>query len=147
MATSKGINANIKGQNRLYNYMGKTLVELVNDKDLVDALNRTIPTTQSFAEIYVDRRFDGIASAMITADGVTSTNKSYLKQLSEARVGNASRPFPDPYSALQAVKASIVAGDIQGAMIIVKPLQRWTVGSDEKTKNGDELGNPAAATE
>lgn len=98
--------------------------------------------TSSLLEYYVDRRFTGGCEVTILADKtISSSNASYLTQLSASRIGDPNHPWPDPWSANLIASSSIASGQSTSARIIVKTGNTYTYGSSVLTQNGDLTGS------
>jgi hypothetical protein len=109
----------------------------VHKADIVsDAANKT-------GHYYVSRSYTGIGNAAVVAVNQfpTSPNASYNAQLQMAQRGNPHTPYPDPYAARAAAMQDLANGMVQQAFIIVNAGDRWTVGSDDPSFNGDSQGN------
>lgn len=106
--------------------------------------------TNPFGNIaYVSKQYTGVAAVKVTGltlAGISSTNAGYNKQLSNALINSEMYPFPDPWSARNALLDAIAAGKIKKGMIVVRGGEEFTVGSDDPTKNGDTAGVAANAT-
>jgi hypothetical protein len=92
---------------------------------------------------YVSRKFNGIAAAVVSGNtlaSVNSTNPSYLAQLAKAVPGSMVFSYPDPYSARNAALDAIAAGTITCAQVVVLEGNRYTIGSNDSTKNGSTDG-------
>ena len=92
---------------------------------------------------YVNRNFSGPARAVISGNtlaSVSSTNAGYTAQLSKAVPGNMLRSYPDPFSARNAALDAISAGTISNAEIVILEGNKYTIGSNDSTKNGSTDG-------
>ena len=93
---------------------------------------------------YVARKYPGPARAVIsnlTLAGVSSIDSAYTAQLSTAKMGSFSHPYPDPYSARNAAMDQVAAGKIPSATVVVLDNQQWYVGSNDSTQNGNYSGS------
>lgn len=98
---------------------------------------------------YVSKQYSGAAAATVTgltAANISSTNADYNKQRSNALFNSEMYPFPDPWSARNALLDAIAAGKITRGVIVIKGGEQFTVGSDDPTKNGDANGVAANNT-
>jgi hypothetical protein len=108
----------------------------------IPANNISISYTSSILEYFVDKRFSGSCEVTIIGKGlISSSNSNYLTQFSSSQVGNPNKPYPDPWSANIAASASISAGSIGSARIIIKTGNTYTYGSSTLNQNGDLTGS------
>ncbi len=92
---------------------------------------------------YVSKRYTGTGHAIVngfTLASITSTNVGYTSQLAKAVPGSMVLSYPDPYAARNAAMDAIAAGKIKSAEIVVLEGSKYTIGSDDSTKNGDLTG-------
>lgn len=108
----------------------------------IGSASGTFTFTSSLSEYYVDRRFTGGCEVTINSNRtISSTNANYLTQISASKVGDPNNPYPDPWSAGFAASASIAAGTIRNARVIVKTGNEYTYGSSTLAQNGDMTGS------
>ena len=104
--------------------------------------------TDSFSDyvLYVDKQFDGVASATITSTGITSTNAEYNAQLSSALVGSIEFPYPCIWSAQLEAKALTA---VDGKKYTIKVIEGnvFTIGSPTLTENGDQFADASTNEE
>jgi hypothetical protein len=136
----------------LFRYVGQTVIvtgsgapveywfyPTTADTDLVVKSSEFLT---SISEYYVDKRFTGGCEVTINSNRtISSTNINYLAQLSSSRVGDPTLPYPDPWSAGFAASASIAAGTIRNARVVVKTGNEYTYGSSTLAQNGDMTGS------
>ncbi|HWK02511.1 MAG TPA: hypothetical protein VNS58_02700 [Puia sp.] len=93
---------------------------------------------------YVSKKYTGIARAIVSGNtlaSVSSTNVSYTSQLARAIPGSMVYSYPDPFSARNAAMDAIAAGAIPNAEIVILEGNKYTIGSDDSTKNGSLDGS------
>jgi hypothetical protein len=93
---------------------------------------------------YVSQKYTGTARAVVSGNtlaSVSSTNSSYTAQLAKATPGSMVYSYPDPFSARNAALDAIAAGAIPSAEIVILPGSKYTIGSDDSTKNGSIDGS------
>jgi len=91
--------------------------------------------------LYVEKKYDGVAGITITSSSVSSTNESYNRQLLNAKVGDPDNPFPSIWHAQEKAKELVGNGIV--ANIIVRTNTFYTIGSPVLTQNGNRYGNNA----
>jgi len=132
--------------------MGRTkfqhgLIKLTDSTYLIGAdtlhLNTAGGAENSGNVFYVCKKYTGTGHAVVsgfTLASITSPNASYTSQLAKAVPGSMALSYPDPYAARNAAMDAIAAGKIKSAEIVVLEGNKYTIGSDDSTKNGDVTG-------
>jgi hypothetical protein len=93
---------------------------------------------------YVSKKYTGPGGAVVTGftlSSITSANAGYTSQLSKAVPGSMVFSYPDPFAARNAAMDAMAAGKISSAEIVVLEGNKYTVGSNDSSKNGNMTGS------
>ncbi len=93
---------------------------------------------------YVSKKYTGTGRAVVngfTLASISSTNASYTSQLAKALPGSMVFSYPDPYAARNAAMDAMAAGKISSAEIVILEGSKYTIGSNDSSRNGDLTGN------
>jgi hypothetical protein len=88
---------------------------------------------------YVEKKYTGKADLRITTSGISSSNDSYNRQLSNAKMGDPNNPYPSIWHAQEEAKALAAQGIVSN--LVMRTGYVETVGSPTLTQNGDSTGN------
>ena len=114
-----------------------------------NVVSNNVATTDNTGVFYVSKNYSGIGAAVVTGytlTSITSPNAGYNVQLASARMGDANKAFPDPWSARNAAMQAMAAGTITKALVVMNGGNTWTFGSSNSAQNGSEAGVSATAT-